>query len=198
MKYLKTIGFFVIMFFCQLLQGEQMSKEPLTVTLETSKGNIVLELEQEKTPLTTANFINLVTRGFYDGVVFHRVIEDFMIQGGDPDGTGMGGPGYQFKDEFHSSLRHDKAGVLSMANAGPGTNGSQFFITHLETPWLDDRHSVFGHVTQGQDIVDSIEMGDQIIKATVSSGDSKEVLSRVEKQVASWNEVLDEKMTPAS
>lgn len=198
MKSFKTIGVFVIMLFCQLLQGEQMSDNPLLITLETSKGNIVLELEQEKTPLTSANFVNLVKRGFYDGIVFHRVIEDFMIQTGDPEGTGMGGPGYQFSDEFDDSLRHDRPGILSMANAGPGTNGSQFFITHVQTPWLDDRHSVFGHVIEGQDVVNAIEMGDQIIKARVSSGDPQPLLSRSAKQVASWNKVLDERMTPVS
>lgn len=139
----------------------------------TSKGEIVAELEFEKTPLTVANFVGLAEgdikntakeKGtpYYDGLTFHRVINDFMIQGGDPQGTGSGGPGYNFPDEFDQSLRHDAPGVLSMANAGPGTNGSQFFITHVETPWLDDKHAVFGKVVEGQDVVDTIAQGDKI------------------------------------
>lgn len=127
---------------------------------ETSKGTIRLELFEEKTPKTVGNFETLCGKEYYDGLTFHRVIADFMIQGGCPDGTGMGGPGYKFEDEFDPELRHDAPGVLSMANAGPNTNGSQFFITHVPCPHLDDRHSVFGKVLEGQEVVDSIEQGD--------------------------------------
>src|SRR4030095_2643534 len=115
-----------------------------------------------KTPVTVANFLNLAQRRFYDGVTFHRVIKNFMIQGGDPTGTGMGGPGYKFGDEIHPSLKHSKPGLFSMANAGPGTNGSQFFITHVPTPHLDGKHAVFGEVTKGQDVVNAVKQGDTI------------------------------------
>lgn len=197
MKSAKLFLIAIALLFCQLLQGEEMSQKSILVTLETSKGNIVLEIESEKTPLTSANFLNLVQRGYYNSLIFHRVIEDFMIQGGDPHGTGMGGPGYEFPDEFNSSLKHDGPGVLSMANAGPGTNGSQFFITHVQTPWLDGRHTVFGHVIEGQDVVDSIEMGDQIKKASVTSGsaDADKVIARSKNQVDEWNTVLDSQLS---
>jgi peptidyl-prolyl cis-trans isomerase B (cyclophilin B) len=131
-------------------------------TFDTDKGVIRIELFADKTPKTVANFEKLVNEKFYDGLIFHRVIPDFMIQGGCPQGRGTGGPGYQFADEFHPSLKHDGPGILSMANAGPNTNGSQFFITHVETPWLDGKHSVFGKVLQGQDVVDAIKQGDKI------------------------------------
>lgn len=132
------------------------SKKNYTVTLSTDQGDIVLELFADKTPHTVNNFVFLARAGFYDGTIFHRVISDFMVQGGDPTGTGSGGPGYHFADEFHPSLKHDKPGILSMANAGPGTNGSQFFITHVPTPWLDGKHTVFGQVIQGMDVLLSI------------------------------------------
>ena len=131
-------------------------------TLTTSKGTIRIELHADKTPETVANFEKLAGDGFYDGLKFHRVIEDFMIQGGCPKGTGTGGPGYQFDDEFHPDLKHDGPGILSMANSGPNTNGSQFFITHVETPWLDGKHSVFGKVIEGQDVVDAVAQGDAL------------------------------------
>ena len=127
---------------------------------KTEKGDIVVELYADRAPLTVENFVNLARAGFYDGTTFHRVIRGFMAQGGDPTGTGTGGPGYQFGDEFHPSLRHDGAGILSMANAGAGTNGSQFFITHGPTPHLDDRHSVFGRVTEGMDVVQALRERD--------------------------------------
>ena len=132
--------------------------------IETNKGQIKLKLFSKETPITVANFINLSNRGYYDGLNFHRVIDNFMIQGGCPQGTGVGGPGYDFEDEFVDSLKHNKPGILSMANAGPGTNGSQFFITHLETPWLDNNHTVFGEVKDEDDlsVVNSIVQGDQI------------------------------------
>jgi len=137
-------------------------------TIETNKGSIRLRLEDEKAPKTVANFEKLAKQGFYDGLKFHRVIADFMIQTGCPQGTGTGGPGYNFEDEFHRELKHSGPGMLSMANAGPNTNGSQFFITHVATPWLDGKHSVFGRVLSGQDIVDSIQQGDKMLKVSVS------------------------------
>jgi cyclophilin family peptidyl-prolyl cis-trans isomerase len=131
-----------------------------TATFKTQRGDIVVELYADRAPLTVENFVNLARAGFYDGTTFHRVIKGFMAQGGDPTGTGTGGPGYQFGDEFHPSLRHDGPGVLSMANAGAGTNGSQFFITHSATPHLDNRHSVFGRVTEGMDVVNALRERD--------------------------------------
>lgn len=165
----------------------------INCTLHTSKGDINLTLFDKKTPITVANFVNLSTRGFYDGLSFHRVIDNFMIQGGCPQGDGRGGPGYRFEDEFDTSLRHDAPGKLSMANAGPGTNGSQFFITHVETPWLDDKHSVFGEVVSDadMDVVNAIVQGDKIISVTVSDQYS-DLLESVD-QVSLWNEVLDER-----
>lgn len=137
-------------------------------TFDTDRGTIRVQLHEDKTPKTVENFETLAKKGFYDGLAFHRVIPDFMVQGGCPEGTGTGGPGYQFEDEFHPDLKHDRPGVLSMANAGPNTNGSQFFITHVATPWLDGKHSVFGGVLEGQEVVDSIQQGDKINKVTVS------------------------------
>jgi len=138
-----------------------------TVNLETSQGDIVLELYPEHAPKTVNNFVFLINDSFYDGVTFHRVIENFMVQGGDPDGTGRGGPGYRFEDELVGNPLKHESKVISMANAGPNTNGSQFFITHLPTPHLDGKHTVFGKVTQGVDVVDAIRQGDVITKATV-------------------------------
>lgn len=136
-------------------------------TIETPRGTIKLELFADKTPKTVANFEKLAKKGFYDGLKFHRVIADFMIQGGCPLGTGTGGPGYQFEDEFHPDLKHTGPGILSMANAGPNTNGSQFFITHVACPWLDGKHTVFGKVLEGQDVVNAIRQGDKMTKVTV-------------------------------
>jgi len=138
-----------------------------TATIETEKGTITLELFADRTPKTCANFEKLASEGFYDGLIFHRVIPDFMVQTGCPKGTGTGGPGYTFEDEFHKDLKHSGPGILSMANAGPNTNGSQFFITHVPCPWLDGAHTVFGRVLKGQEVVDSIEQGDVMIKVTV-------------------------------
>ena len=162
----------------------------MRAAIQTDKGVIELELHADKTPLTVANFVNLAQRGYYDGVTFHRVISNFMIQGGDPTGTGAGGPGYRFEDEFDPSLRHDGPGVLSMANAGPGTNGSQFFITHVATPHLDGNHSVFGRVVEGQDVVDAIRQGDRITSISID-GDTGELLESQKDRVDEWNRVLD-------
>lgn len=138
-------------------------------TITTNRGEIRLELFADKTPKTVANFEKLVKAGFYDGLKFHRVIDDFMVQTGCPKGTGTGDPGYKFEDEFHRDLKHDKPGILSMANAGPNTNGSQFFITHIPTPWLDGKHSVFGRVLgDGQKVVDSIKQGDKMEKVVIT------------------------------
>jgi len=131
-----------------------------TAHMETDKGSIVIKLHADKTPITVNSFVFLAENGFYDGIIFHRVIENFMVQGGDPTGTGTGGPGYQFEDEFHPDLSHDKRGILSMANAGPGTNGSQFFITHGPTPHLDNKHTVFGEISEGEDVFMSIPVRD--------------------------------------
>ncbi len=131
-------------------------KKSYTATMKTTRGDVEIELFADKAPKTVNNFVFLARDGFYDEVTFHRVIKDFMVQGGDPTGSGRGGPGYRFADEFHPALKHDGPGVLSMANAGPNTNGSQFFITHVATPWLDGKHSVFGRVTKGMDVVNAI------------------------------------------
>jgi len=182
-----TVAFAV----CTLISAHAANEQPATkedeahsglpdglyVKFGTSKGDIVCKLEFEKVPLTVCSFVGLAEgnlktnvrkgRKFYDGLVFHRVIADFMIQGGCPLGTGTGGPGYRFRDEFDPSLRHAGPGVLSMANSGPNTNGSQFFITHKATAWLDGKHTVFGRVIQGQDVVDAIRKGDKITSTTI-------------------------------
>jgi len=162
------------------MDKEFLDKQPngMYAKFETNKGNIFTALEFKKTPMTVANFVGLAEGGikntarpegkpYYDGLVFHRVIDNFMVQGGCPQGTGMGDPGYKFGDEFHDSLKHTGPGILSMANAGPGTNGSQFFITHTQTAWLDGKHTVFGHVVQGQDVVNTIKQGDSIRHLTI-------------------------------
>jgi peptidyl-prolyl cis-trans isomerase B (cyclophilin B) len=162
----------------------------IRITLHTDKGDIDATLFASKVPMTAANFLNLAKRGYYDGVAFHRVIANFMIQGGDPTGTGRGGPGYRFADEIDRSLRHDKAGLFSMANAGPNTNGSQFFITHLPTPHLDGKHAVFGEVTKGQDVVNSIRQGDKIKSITLHD-DISALLENQKDHVEHWNSILD-------
>lgn len=161
----------------------------LTATFDTDRGPIRVQFEPEKAPLTVANFANLARRGFYDGLNFHRVINDFMVQGGCPHGTGTGGPGYRFEDETDNGLRHER-GVLSMANAGPGTNGSQFFITHVACPWLDGKHTVFGKVTDGMEVVDAIKQGDKI-KSVKLEGDVDAALAAKADRVADWNKTLD-------
>ena len=164
---------------------------PLFATFDTDRGPIKLELYPDKAPLTVANFVNLARRGFYDGLNFHRVIADFMIQGGCPQGSGTGGPGYKFEDECRPDLRHDKPGVLSMANAGPRTNGSQFFITHVATPWLDGKHTVFGEVIgpEDQSVVNAVRGGEKIGSVTIA-GDTDAVLAAQADRVAEWNKIL--------
>ena len=164
----------------------------INVTFTTNRGPIRLRLHDDKAPITVANFVNLARRGFYDGLSFHRVISDFMVQGGCPLGTGTGNPGYKFEDEFDPSLKHNKPGVLSMANSGPRTNGSQFFITHGATPWLDGKHSVFGEVLDAHDqkVVNAIKQGDTIEKVTVE-GDVDALLASQADRVKEWNAVLD-------
>lgn len=160
--------------------------------MKTSQGTIRLKLYADQTPVTIASFVNLVERGYYNGLSFHRVIADFMVQGGCPQGTGTGGPGYQFEDECNSELRHDKPGVFSMANAGPGTNGSQFFITHGATPWLDGKHTVFGAVVSDDDmaVVNKISQGDSIDSVEIE-GDIAALKAATQSRLDEWNAVLD-------
>jgi len=164
----------------------------LGATIKTDKGDIHLTLEDERAPMTVANFVNLSRRGYYDGLTFHRVIADFMIQGGCPEGSGRGGPGYKFGDEFSPKLRHNAPGKLSMANAGPGTNGSQFFITHIPTPWLDDAHTIFGAVVGPDDqaVVDAIEQGDSIVAIEID-GDTTALFAARASDLTRWNAILD-------
>lgn len=160
----------------------------LYATFNTSRGPIRVELLADKAPLTVANFVNLAQRGFYNGLNFHRVIADFMIQGGCPEGSGRGGPGYRFEDETRNGVSHER-GVLSMANAGPNTNGSQFFITHIKTDWLDGKHTVFGKVVEGLDVVDAVKQGD-LIESVAIEGDAAPVLAANADRVAEWNRIL--------
>ncbi len=158
--------------------------------MNTSKGVINIRLYPQQAPVTVANFVNLAKRGFYDGLSFHRVIDNFMVQGGCPLGSGTGGPGYKFEDECTPELRHDTPGKLSMANAGPGTNGSQFFITHVETPWLDGKHTVFGSVVSEDDqvVVNAIAGGDDLISVSITGGD--DLLAQQAERVSDWNAKL--------
>ncbi len=179
MKHLLTFSASLLLFFTSCNDKFSKFDDGMYADIETNKGDILVKLEFEKTPITVANFVSLTEgknpfvadeykgKPYYDGLTFHRVIPDFMIQGGDPNGDGSGNPGYKFKDEFHPDLKHNKGGILSMANAGPKTNGSQFFITHKETPWLDNVHTVFGEVMEGKNVVDSIQMNDTIRKITI-------------------------------
>lgn len=180
------------------VQKEEEMDKPLTAIVKTSKGNIEIKLYGENAPLTVANFVNLARRGFYDGIVFHRVIPNFMIQTGDPlslDAAkdkqwGTGGPGYAFEDEVNSGLKHTQAGTLSMANSGPNTNGSQIFITHVPTPWLDGKHTIFGQVTQGMQVVNDIRQGDKILTIVIEGKVPKEVKEK-QARVDEWNKKLD-------
>ena len=163
----------------------------MKATIKTNRGNINLDLFPDKAKLTVSNFTNLSRRKFYNNLTFHRVIDDFMIQGGCPIGTGTGDPGYKFKDEFSPDLKHDKPGILSMANSGPNTNGSQFFITHLKTSWLDKKHTVFGEVSdaESQDVVNSIRKNDLIESIEISGNSSSD--PEVDEHLSEWNEILD-------
>ena len=164
----------------------------LSAVMKTNKGDIHLTLYADKTPITVANFVNLAKRGYYDGLIFHRVHPDFMSQGGCPLGTGTGGPGYNFQDEFDPTLKHERPGILSMANSGSGTNGSQFFITHVPTPWLDGKHSIFGSVVgpEDQDVVNAIGQGDKIETITIE-GDTAPLFAAMKSNIDDWNEILD-------
>ena len=162
----------------------------IRIILHTSRGDIEATIFASKTPMTAANFLNLAKRGYYNGIKFHRVIANFMIQGGDPTGSGSGGPGYRFADEIDRSLKHDKPGIFSMANAGPGTNGSQFFVTHVATPWLDGKHSVFGAVNKGQDVVNAVQQGDKINAIDVLDS-TDELFTAQDANLKKWNAVLD-------
>ena len=172
-------------------QSEESMKD-IRIIVKTDKGDIEGVLYPSKAPVTVANFLNLAKRGYYDGLKFHRVIPDFMIQGGDPTGTGSGGPGYRFEDECSPDLKHDKPGIFSMANAGPGTNGSQFFITHVPTPWLDGKHTVFGSVTKGQDIVNAVAAGDKI-KSIEILDPTDDLFKAQSKRLEEWNAILDKR-----
>nr|ABZ06431.1 putative cyclophilin type peptidyl-prolyl cis-trans isomerase [uncultured marine microorganism HF4000_009L19] len=168
---------------------EAIQADDLTAVITTPKGDIRVTLFPAEAPVTVANFVNLAQRGYYDGLKFHRVMANFMIQGGDPNGNGTGGPGYRFADEFSPSLRHNSAGILSMANSGPGTNGSQFFITHGPTPHLDDLHSIFGKVSSGQDVVDAVAQDD--VMTIVIEGDTASLLAAQKEHLDEWNRILD-------
>jgi peptidyl-prolyl cis-trans isomerase B (cyclophilin B) len=166
----------------------------MKATIKTAKGDISLKLFDDQAPITVANFANLAKRGFFNGLKFHRVIKEFMVQGGCPLGTGTGGPGYKFQDEFVRELKHEKPGILSMANAGPNTNGSQFFITHVPTPWLDGKHTVFGEVvaSKDQDVVNGIQQND-LIESVVIDDDTTELFAKTKKFLDEWNKILDRK-----
>jgi peptidyl-prolyl cis-trans isomerase B (cyclophilin B) len=172
-------------------QSEESMKD-IRIIVKTDKGDIEGVLYPGKAPVTVANFLNLAKRGYYNGLKFHRVIPDFMIQGGDPTGTGSGGPGYRFEDECTPELKHDKPGIFSMANAGPGTNGSQFFVTHVATPWLDGKHTVFGSVTKGQDIVNAVAAGDKI-KSIEILDPTDELFAAQSKRLEEWSAILDKR-----
>ena len=163
----------------------------MQATIKTTKGSINIDLFHEKAKITVSNFANLSRRGFYNNLTFHRVIDDFMIQGGCPIGTGTGDPGYKFKDEFHNDLKHDKPGVLSMANSGPNTNGSQFFITHVATPWLDKKHTVFGEVSDEDslNVVNKIQQEDLIESIEISGKFGEDV--ETQEALQEWNKVID-------
>ena len=173
-------------------EPKKEATDKLQLTITTSKGDIHLNLFTDETPVTVASFVNLIQHGYYDGLKFHRVIANFMIQGGCPLGTGTGGPGYKFEDECKAELKHDRPGILSMANAGPGTNGSQFFITHVPTPHLNGKHTVFGAVVSAEDqkVVNAIVKGDKIEKMVVT-GDTGPLFKKVADRIAEWNKVIE-------
>jgi peptidyl-prolyl cis-trans isomerase B (cyclophilin B) len=163
--------------------------QDIRIKIKTDKGDIEITLLASKTPITVANFLNLASKKYYDGLKFHRVIDNFMVQGGDPTGTGAGGPGYKFEDEFTKDLVFDKAGLLAMANAGPRTNGSQFFITHGPTTWLNQKHTIFGVTTNGQKVVDAIKQGDKIKEIEILDS-TDELFAAQADRIAQWNAAL--------
>jgi peptidyl-prolyl cis-trans isomerase B (cyclophilin B) len=185
---------------CFVASAEETKKEAvapaavkdINIVMTTSKGDISATLYASKAPMTVANFLNLAKRGYYDNLTFHRVIPNFMVQGGDPRGTGTGGPGYRFGDEIHPALKHDGPGVFSMANSGPGTNGSQFFITHKDTAWLNGKHTVFGKVTKGMDVVNAIRKGDTI-KSIKVLGSTDALFAAQKVNIDKWNATLGAK-----
>ena len=183
------LAIFALAIFTLPAQGEE-SMQDIRIIVKTDKGDIEGVLYPSKAPVTVANFLNLAKRGYYNGITFHRVVSNFMVQGGDPTGTGSGGPGYRFEDECTPELKHDKPGIFSMANAGPGTNGSQFFITHVPTPHLDGKHTVYGSVTTGQDVVNAIAGGDKITSIEILDP-TDELFTAESKRLAEWNAVLD-------
>tara|TARA_B100000029_G_scaffold319230_2_gene311677 strand:- start:412 stop:1023 length:612 start_codon:yes stop_codon:yes gene_type:complete len=189
MYQVKKIAAQLLLFLVIALHGFSAQAQSLVAIIDTSKGVIRTELNERAAPTTVANFVNLVMRGFYDGLTFHRVERNFMIQGGDPLGNGTGGPGYQFRGEI--ILKHNQPGILSMANSGPGSDGSQFFITHLATPHLDGLHSVFGRVTEGQQVVYQIRRRDVINSITIE-GDPTSIFARRVNELVEWNRILDE------
>ena len=190
---MNKLGFSAILILATLLalpvSSQERKPDGLYATIVTNKGVMEFELYKNVAPVTISNFINLATRGFYDGLVFHRVENDFMVQGGDPAGDGSGGPGYEFQDEV--ALRHNTAGILSMANSGPDTNGSQFFITHLATPHLNGKHTVFGKIMTGIPVIFEIRRGD-VIESIVIEGPAKQFLEKRRDLVYQWNLILDE------
>ena len=173
-------------------EDKKMSDVSITAVIKTNKGEINLVLFPEKAPVTVANFVNLAKNNYYDGIKFHRVIEDFMVQGGDPTGTGAGGPGYRFEDEVNNGLNFSEPGKLAMANAGPGTNGSQFFITTVPTIWLNDKHTIFGELKSEKDmeVLKSIVQGDKIESVTISGADTDKFLAEHKNRIDEWNKVL--------
>ena len=197
---LKYLTFFVFVLSLIVFQSKASKTKStaksknLIATIKTNRGEIQIELTGKETPLTVANFVNLANRGYYDGLKFHRVIANFMIQGGDPNGNGTGDPGYKFEDEFVPTLKHTGPGILSMANSGPATNGSQFFITHVKTDWLDGKHTVFGKVLKGQEVVNAIQQNDVINSITIK-GTIPAELKKVQNRVDEWNKILDTKFT---
>lgn len=187
---MRKLLFLILLLSHSLLFAQVRDPAKLYAVIATNSGTMEFVLNPEVAPLTVSNFVNLATRGFYDGLTFHRVVKDFMIQGGDPAGNGSGGPGYEFDDEI--ALRLNQEGILAMANAGPATNGSQFFITYQATPHLNGAHTVFGLVTSGKEVIRKIRIGDVMISVTIE-GDVMPLLQRDAKQVAEWNTILDEK-----
>lgn len=188
----KILTMMLLLCFLGIQSYSKGKEKRMNVTIKTLKGDINLVLFPEKSPLTVANFVNLIQQKYYDGVIFHRVIEDFMAQGGDPTGTGTGGPGYRFEDETNNGLKFNKAGKLAMANAGPGTNGSQFFITTVPTDWLDGNHTIFGEVASKDDldVVKNLYNGDKMIEVTVSGDGIEELLEKYSGRIQEWNAAL--------